>query len=209
MNPVRKRHAGFLLIYLAAPVHCLLTPHQPRGTPIQSTTRSVVCHAFPGNIDAFPELLAAAGVVVVGSAWWMSGAQDRAKNAQYTEWEEQDRQRREERERRAYIAPKDGWTEQELQQYDGTDPDGPILMAVSGDVFNVWKGRNFYAEGGEYHALAGRDATRLLAKTKLEEETPEELDKPLSIAEKAALEAWYWTIKNKYDYVGKLDNGSD
>ena len=28
-------------------------------------------------------------------------------------------------------------------------------MAVKGDVFNVWKGRNFYGKGGEYHIMAG------------------------------------------------------
>jgi membrane-associated progesterone receptor component len=78
-------------------------------------------------------------------------------------------------------------------------------LAASGTVFNVWKGRHFYGPGCEYHIFAGNDATRLLAKSKLEEETPEERSVPLSIAERANLEGWYWIFKNKYEVCGKLE----
>ena len=71
-------------------------------------------------------------------------------------------------------------------------------------MFNVYKGRNFYGPGGEYHIFAGRDATRLLARSKLEEETEEELAKPLTIAERTALEGWIFIFKGKYDIVGNL-----
>jgi membrane-associated progesterone receptor component len=136
----------------------------------------------------------------------MSGSEERERRAKYADWEEQDRQRREEPARLAIIEPKETWTLDELNPYDGSDEDGPLLIAVSGNVFNVWKGRHFYGPGCEYQICAGRDATRLLlAKQKLEEETPEEAAKPLNIAEKATLEAWYWTIQNKYEIVGKLE----
>jgi hypothetical protein len=71
----------------------------------------------------------------------------------------------------AYIEPRETWTEAELLQFDGTTDDvtGPLLFAASGTVFNVWKGRHLYGPGCEYHIFAGRDATRLLAKSKLEE----------------------------------------
>jgi membrane-associated progesterone receptor component len=94
-----------------------------------------------------------------------------------------------------------------LAEFDGTDEDedGPMLFAADGLVFNVWKGRNFYGPGGEYHIFAGRDATRLLAKTILEEEEPEALLLPLNIAEKAALAGWMYTFKNKYEVVGRLE----
>ena len=59
--------------------------------------------------------------------------------------------------------------------------------------------------GCEYHIFAGRDATRLLARNKLEEETEEELKRPLSIADRAFLATWMYTFKNKYDIVGKLE----
>ena len=76
----------------------------------------------------------------------------------------------------------------ELKQYNGEDEDGPILLAVKGDVFNVWKGKNFYGKDGEYHVMAGRDATRFLAKNRLEEESEEELKVALNVAERANLE---------------------
>ena len=79
-------------------------------------------------------------------------------------------------------------------------------MSVKGDVFNVaYKGRNFYGPGAEYNIMAGRDATRFLAKNKLQEETEKERMVPLNLAERANLEAWYWIIKNKYEFVGKLE----
>jgi hypothetical protein len=43
-----------------------------------------------------------------------------------------------------------------------------------------------------------------LAKNRLEEETVDERKVQLNIAERANLEAWYWTIKNKYQFVGNL-----
>jgi membrane-associated progesterone receptor component len=92
-----------------------------------------------------------------------------------------------------------------LAGFDGTDEDGPMLFAADGLVFNVWKGRHFYGPGGEYHIFAGRDATRLLAKTQVEEETSEELKVPLNIGQKAALAGWMYTFKNKYEIVGRLE----
>lgn len=36
---------------------------------------------------------------------------------------------------------------QELKKYDGTQPDGRVLVAVNGHVYDVTKGRNFYGPG--------------------------------------------------------------
>jgi hypothetical protein len=57
--------------------------------------------------------------------------------------------------------------------------------------------------------MAGRDATRFLSKNRLEEESDEEKRVALTVAEKANLEVWYWTIKNKYQLVGSLDGYDD
>ena len=86
----------------------------------------------------------------------MSGSEQRAKRAKYDEWEKMDQDRKQERARLAYLAPRgDPWKEEELKAYDGTrDPDGPILIAVAGKVYNVWKGRHFYGPGGEYSIFA-------------------------------------------------------
>mmetsp|Transcript_22196 Transcript_22196/g.46830 ORF Transcript_22196/g.46830 Transcript_22196/m.46830 type:complete len:439 (+) Transcript_22196:220-1536(+) len=105
----------------------------------------------------------------------------------------------------AYVHPKDFWSESELQAFDGTSsPDGPILLAADGVVYNVALSRNFYGPSGEYHAFAGRDASRLLAKglTSAEDDTAKEA--PLSLAERAALAAWAFSFKSKYDAVGVL-----
>ena len=61
----------------------------------------------------------------------------------------------------------------ELQEYDGRDARGPILLAADGDVFNVALSRNFYGPDGEYAAMAGTDATRMLARNSLEQEAVE------------------------------------
>ena len=136
------------------------------------------------------------------------GADDRARSKMREEQNAILEKYQQERARQAHIEPKEYWTEDEIKQYDGraSNPDGPILLAADGIVFNVWKGRQFYMEGGEYHIFAGRDATRLLARTLVEEESIEDSKKPLTMAERAALAGWIWTFKNKYDIVGKLHN---
>lgn len=52
---------------------------------------------------------------------------------------------------------------EELRKYDGTGDEGRILVAVNGKVFDVTKGKKFYAPGGPYSAFGGRDASRGLA----------------------------------------------
>ncbi len=43
---------------------------------------------------------------------------------------------------------------------DGSDESKPILLSVLGKVFDVTKGKRFYAKGGSYAFFAGRDASR-------------------------------------------------
>jgi membrane-associated progesterone receptor component len=194
------------LLLLDNSVDALLAPSRSRGSlpPRKASFRRsndvVVCRSVMTSITE--GMGAAAGLVLVGggAAWWVSGSDERRKKAQYADWEATDNEQRKERARLAYIEPRESWTEAELLQFDGTadDATGPLLFAAAGTVFNVWKGRHFYGPGCEYHIFAGRDATRLLAKSKLEEETPGERSVPLSIAERVTLEGWYWIFKNKY-----------
>ncbi|KAL1518729.1 hypothetical protein AB1Y20_003015 [Prymnesium parvum] len=111
----------------------------------------------------------------------------------------------------AYLQPRETpWSVEELRLYDGTqDEAGPILLALDGLVFNVGKARSFYGPSGEYRMMAGRDASRLFAKTMTEEETEEEAGKPLSLAERATLAAWVFSFKRKYDVVGTLARPSE
>ena len=152
-------------------------------------------------------LLPAVAIATLGGgALWLSGTEDREKKAQYAAQIAENQKLLAERERLAFVEKRDVWTVEEIAPYDGSaDEYGPILFAANGDVYNVWKGRHFYGPGCEYHIFAGRDATRLLAKSKLEEETEEEKRKSLTVAEKAALQGWIYTFKTKYEIVGQLE----
>lgn len=112
--------------------------------------------------------------------------------------------------RRSYIEPRESWSLEDLAQpqHDGSlDPDGPILLAVDGVVYNVGgAGAKFYAPGGEYHCFAGRDATRLLAKQRTEEETAAQLAVPLSVGERLVLAGWSLVLQRKYVKVGLLSD---
>jgi membrane-associated progesterone receptor component len=39
------------------------------------------------------------------------------------------------------------FTVEELKKYDGTTPDGRILVAVNGNIFDVTRGKRFYGPG--------------------------------------------------------------
>mmetsp|Transcript_11871 Transcript_11871/g.34037 ORF Transcript_11871/g.34037 Transcript_11871/m.34037 type:complete len:265 (-) Transcript_11871:643-1437(-) len=174
----------------------------------RTTTATTTTTSTTTTLYMSPEFLAGAASVAVGFAGWLyfDGADARDRRRLREEEEARIRVLQEERAKQAYIEPRDYWTESELAPYDGSrDADGPILLAADGLVFNVYKGRNFYLPGCEYHIFAGRDATRLLARNKLEEETPEEAAKPLNMAERAFLATWIYTFKGKYDVVGKLE----
>ncbi|KRY01639.1 Membrane-associated progesterone receptor component 2 [Trichinella pseudospiralis] len=55
-------------------------------------------------------------------------------------------------------------TVEQLRQYDGTDADGRICIAVNGDIYDVTRKKELYGQGGPYGLFAGRDASRCLAK---------------------------------------------
>lgn len=105
----------------------------------------------------------------------------------------------------AYVPPREYWRLAELREYDGTQsPDGAILVAAEGFVYNVAKARNFYGPGGEYAVMGGTDASRLLAKNTVEPETEAEAAVPLNLAERASLSAWVLSFRQKYDCVGRF-----
>eukprot|EP00804_Cyclotella_cryptica_P016994 CCRYP_001915-RA/>CCRYP_001915-RA protein AED:0.36 eAED:0.36 QI:0/0/0/1/1/1/2/0/213 len=203
-----KRHLlTIIILFPNAKAFTQVYTSPTKHTNIHSHSIRPKTHLHAIDSDPSIQLIAAATIGAAAAAtWWFSGAENRAKQTQYAEWEAKEKEYQAERERRARIEPREIWTVDDLKRFNGEeDESGPILLAVKGDVFNVWKGRNFYGKGGEYHIMAGRDATRFLAKNRLEEESEDELKVELNIAERANLEAWYWTIKNKYELVGRLE----
>ncbi|XP_067012537.1 membrane-associated progesterone receptor component 1 isoform X1 [Anabrus simplex] len=97
------------------------------------------------------------------------------------------------------------FTVEELKQYDGHGPDGRILIAVNGKVFDVTKGKRFYGPGGPYSAFAGRDASRGLATFSVVSSKDEYDDlSDLNTMEMESVREWEMQFKEKYEYVGRL-----
>lgn len=83
-------------------------------------------------------------------------------------------------------------------------------MSVKGQIFDVGPGASFYAPGGPYAALAGREAAVPLAKMSFDKEAMEGTlrsqggDVELSAAEDDILENWKAKFTEKYTLVGSL-----
>ena len=127
--------------------------------------------------------------IIIVLSWWLRRL-----------WQEEQLERRLRQQMLARKAARDEmrslprFTMREVRRYDGRDG-GPLLMAVDGLVFDVTEGREFYGEDGCYHSLMGCDATRLLAKGILEQESEAESKEPLTWDERDTLRDW----KQHYD----------
>ncbi|XP_058444273.1 membrane-associated progesterone receptor component 1-like [Malaya genurostris] len=98
------------------------------------------------------------------------------------------------------------FTVAELKQFDGTQADGRVLVAVNGNVYDVTKGKRFYGPGGPYAAFGGRDASRGLATFSVTSNEKEEYDdlSDLSPMEMESVREWEMQFKEKYILVGRL-----
>ncbi|WOL00206.1 membrane steroid-binding protein 2-like [Canna indica] len=95
-------------------------------------------------------------------------------------------------------------TEEELQAYDGSDREKPLLMAIKGQIYDVTQSRMFYGPGGPYALFAGKDASRALAKMSFE---PADLTGDISGLgpfELEALQDWEYKFMSKYVKVGTV-----
>lgn len=98
------------------------------------------------------------------------------------------------------------FTVSELLQYDGKQPDGRVLVAVNGSVYDVTKGKRFYGPGGPYAAFGGRDASRGLATFSVTSNDKAEYDdlSDLTQMEMESVKEWEMQFKEKYILVGRL-----
>lgn len=98
------------------------------------------------------------------------------------------------------------FTVAEMLQYDGKQPDGRVLVAVNGSVYDVTKGKRFYGPGGPYAAFGGRDASRGLATFSVTSNDQEEYDdlSDLTPMEMESVREWEMQFKEKYILVGRL-----
>lgn len=98
------------------------------------------------------------------------------------------------------------FTVAELKHYDGTQPDGRVLTAVNGNVYDVTKGKAFYGPGGTYAVFGGRDASRGLATFQITSSGSDEYDdlSDLNSHEMESMREWEMQFKEKYYLVGRL-----
>jgi membrane-associated progesterone receptor component len=97
------------------------------------------------------------------------------------------------------------FTLKELRKYDGTGPDGRVLLAVLGKIYDMTKGKRFYGPGGPYAGFAGRDASRGLATFNVDAMADEYDDlSDLKSSEIEQVREWELQFSEKYDLVGKL-----
>jgi len=90
-------------------------------------------------------------------------------------------------------------TLEELAAFDGSSKDLPILLGINGKVYDVTKGKDYYGKEGGYHVMAGKDASRLLAKNLLDPK--KDNGQPLTEDENRQLKQWQDFFENKYSVV--------
>ncbi|CAH9111303.1 unnamed protein product [Cuscuta europaea] len=95
-------------------------------------------------------------------------------------------------------------SEEELKQYDGSDPNKPLLMAIKAQIYDVTQSRMFYGPGGPYALFAGKDASRALAKMSFEEKDLTGDISGLGPFELEALQDWEYKFMSKYVKVGTV-----
>ncbi|CAG8726497.1 2047_t:CDS:2, partial [Dentiscutata erythropus] len=99
--------------------------------------------------------------------------------------------------------PKDTpFTTAELAQYDGSDANRQIYVAVKGTVFDVTEKRALYGVGGSYHAFAGKDASKGLATGSMTDVVGDYSS--LDESQLKTLNEWYDYFARKYNIVGKV-----
>ncbi|KAG0240970.1 hypothetical protein BGX31_001552 [Mortierella sp. GBA43] len=96
-------------------------------------------------------------------------------------------------------------TQKELAQYDGTDPEKPVYLAVKGEVFDVTGGSAYYAKGGAYGFFSGKDASRAYTTGCFQTHLTHDL-RGLTPGQLASVDSWADFYRNhpKYFKVGTV-----
>ncbi|KAG9298190.1 hypothetical protein G9A89_002678 [Geosiphon pyriformis] len=101
--------------------------------------------------------------------------------------------------------PKDTpFTTSELSQYDGSDPEKPIYVAIKRTIFDVSSKRETYGPNGTYHVFAGKDASKGLGKTSKDPEDAVADYSTLDEEQLKTLDQWYEFFKKRYNIVGQV-----
>jgi predicted heme/steroid binding protein len=100
----------------------------------------------------------------------------------------------------------ESFTAQELQKFDGKNPDMPVYVAVKGTVFDVTSNRDMYVPGKGYSVFAGKDASKALGKSSLDLKDCVSDYSDLNAEEMATLDKWHSFYAKKYPIVGTVVN---
>lgn len=87
--------------------------------------------------------------------------------------------------------PKDDpFTKDQLAQFDGSDPEKPVYVAIKGQIFDVTPKREMYSPGKGYHIFAGKDGSRGLGMSSLKPEDAVSDWSVLDDKQKKVLDDW-------------------
>ncbi|PSS06864.1 hypothetical protein PHLCEN_2v3522 [Hermanssonia centrifuga] len=88
--------------------------------------------------------------------------------------------------------PKDDpFTVEQLKEFDGSNAEKPVYVAIKGTVFDVTRKRETYGQGGSYNIFAGKDASRALGMSSLKQEDALSDYSALSEGDMKTLNDWY------------------
>lgn len=96
------------------------------------------------------------------------------------------------------------FTEEVVNQFNGTDESLPIYLVVVGEVFDVTRGKHFYGEEGGYHAFAGKDGSRAFITGEFNDDGSIPDVEGLTPSQVQGIEGWREFYHNDYTYLGKL-----
>ncbi|KXS20548.1 cytochrome b5 [Gonapodya prolifera JEL478] len=110
------------------------------------------------------------------------------------------------------VPPPRAFTEAELAQFDGSDPEKPVYLAFLGKVYDVSANKEAYGTGQGYNMFAGRDAARAFVTGCFNEEDGHLTHdlRGLTEDEKSGLKEWGEFYEKegkpggKYPYVGTV-----
>jgi len=96
------------------------------------------------------------------------------------------------------------FTKEELAKYDGSPGSPGLYLALTGQVFDVSKGKEYYGPGGGYGFFSGRDASRAFVTGDFEEKGLIDTVDGLSKDDYMGLEEWSSFYNKDYKKVGVL-----
>ncbi|KAL6303507.1 progesterone binding protein [Sparassis latifolia] len=101
--------------------------------------------------------------------------------------------------------PKDDpFTQEQLRDFDGSDPSKPIYVAIKGTVFDVTHKADSYGKGKSYNIFAGKDASKALGMSSLKLEDAVSDYSTLPDNELKVLQDWFDFFSKRYNIVGRV-----